>query len=151
MNTFNVKILASDGAEYQGPCVSLIVPTSDGQYGIMALHSNMISAIVPGKLTYRTPEGVEHILAVSSGLVKAEGGEVLVLVGAAERPEEIDANRARRELEASREAVLQRRSIHEYRLAQANIARALNRLRVKGETIVKAKKAQTEKAKTGLV
>ena len=82
MNTFNVKILASDGAEYQGPCVSLIVPTSDGQYGIMALHSNMISAIVPGKLTYRTPEGVEHILAVSSGLVKAEGGEVLVLVGA---------------------------------------------------------------------
>lgn len=134
MNTFNVKILASDGAEYQGPCVSLIVPTSDGQYGIMALHSNMISAIVPGKLTYRTPESVEHILAVSSGLVKAEGGEVLVLVGAAERPEEIDANRARRELEASREAVLQRRSIHEYRLAQANIARALNRLRVKGET-----------------
>ena len=134
MNTFNVKILASDGAEYQGPCVSLIVPTSDGQYGIMALHSNMISAIVPGTLTYRTPEGVEHILAVSSGLVKAEGGEVLVLVGAAERPEEIDANRARRELEASREAVLQRRSIHEYRLAQANIARALNRLRVKGET-----------------
>lgn len=134
MNTFNVKILASDGAEYQGPCVSLIVPTSDGQYGIMALNSNMISAIVPGKLTYRTPEGVEHILAVSSGLVKAEGGEVLVLVGAAERPEEIDANRARRELEASREAVLQRRSIHEYRLAQANIARALNRLRVKGET-----------------
>ena len=134
MNTFNVKILASDGAEYQGPCVSLIVPTSDGQYGIMALHSNMISAIVPGKLTYRTPEGVEHILAVSSGLVKAEGGEVLVLVGAAERPEEIDANRARRELEAPREAVLQRRSIHEYRLAQANIARALNRLRVKGET-----------------
>ena len=134
MNTFNVKILASDGAEYQGPCVSLIVPTSDGQYGIMALHSNMISAIVPGKLTSRTPEGVEHILAVSSGLVKAEGGEVLVLVGAAERPEEIDANRARRELEASREAVLQRRSIHEYRLAQANIARALNRLRVKGET-----------------
>ena len=134
MNTFNVKILASDGAEYQGPCVSLIVPTSDGQYGIMALHSNMISAIVPGKLTYRTPEGVEHILAVSSGLVKAEGGEVLVLVGAAERPEDIDANRARRELEASREAVLQRRSIHVYRLAQANIARALNRLRVKGET-----------------
>ena len=59
---------------------------------------------------------------------------MLVLVGAAERPEEIDANRARRELEASREAVLQRRSIHEYRLAQANIARALNRLRVKGET-----------------
>ena len=57
-----------------------------------------------------------------------------MLVGAAERPEEIDANRARRELEASREAVLQRRSIHEYRLAQANIARALNRLRVKGET-----------------
>ena len=70
--------------------------------------------------------------AVSNGLVKVENGEVLVLVDTIERPEEIDANRARRDADAAKEALLQKKSIQEYRSAQANLARALSRLRVKG-------------------
>ena len=51
----------------------------------------------------------------------------------AERPEEIDAIRAQRAADEAREAILQKRSAQEYRMAQANLARALNRLRVKSE------------------
>lgn len=46
--------------------------------------------------------------------------------------QEIDANRARRAADRAREEMIQKRSIQEYRMAQANLARALNRLRVKG-------------------
>ena len=49
----------------------------------------------------------------------------------AERPEEIDALRAKREADEAREALLQRRSRQEHQLAQATLARAMNRLRVK--------------------
>ena len=48
-------------------------------------------------------------------------------------PEEIDAIRAQRAADEAREAILQKRSAQEYRMAQANLARALNRLRVKSE------------------
>jgi F-type H+-transporting ATPase subunit epsilon len=52
-------------------------------------------------------------------------------VDTAERPEEIDANRARRAADEAKEALLQKRSIQEYHAAQANLSRALSRLRVK--------------------
>ena len=132
MNSFKVHILAADNVFYEGDCESLIVPTTGGQYGILAGHSNAISAIVPGKMTYRIPGGENETAAVSSGLVKIESGEVLVLVDTAERPEEIDINRARRAADAAKEALLQKQSLREYRMAKANLSRALSRLKVKG-------------------
>ena len=131
MREFKIHILASDNAFYEGPCESLVVPTIRGQYGILAGHSNLMSAVVPGKLVFRVPDGEDQVVAVSAGIVKVEKNEVLVLVDTAERPEEIDENRARRAAEEAKEAMLQKRSLQEYRSAQAHLARALNRLKIK--------------------
>ena len=132
MDTFQVHILAADKNFYEGPCVSLTIPTSDGEQSILAHHSDMIAAILPGTLRYQVPDGPVRLAAVSSGMVKIQKNNVLVLVDSVERPEEIDAARARREADQAREAILQKKSIQEYHLAQASLARALNRLRVKG-------------------
>lgn len=91
----------------------------------------MITAVVPGTMSYRIPGGEEQIAAVSAGLVKVENQEVLVLVDAAERPEDIDENRAMRAADIAKEELLQKRSIQEYRSARANLSRAINRLKVK--------------------
>ena len=135
MNTFQVNILAADKAFYEGPCVSLTIPTSDGEMGILAHHSNMIAAIQPGTLRYQAPGQPVQLAAVSPGMVKVENNHVLVLVDSAERPEEIDAVRAQREADQAREALLQKKSRQEYQIAQASLARALNRLRVKAGSI----------------
>lgn len=131
MSTFQVYILATDCAFYEGPCESLIVPTLQGQYGILPSHSNMIGAVIPGTLTYKLPGEPEKQAAVSAGLIKVENNEVLVLVDSVERPEDIDENRAKRAADEAKEAILQKKSIQEYRSAQANLARAISRLRVK--------------------
>lgn len=128
---FTVHILAADHVFYEGPCESIIIPTTNGQLGILAHHSNLIAAIVPGKLSFRIPGCQTWIAAVSEGLVKVENNDVLVLVDSAEKPEEIDANRAKREAEEAREQMLQKRSIMENKIAKGNLARALNRLKVK--------------------
>ena len=134
MSTFRVHILAASHTFYDGECESLVIPTPRGQYGILDGHSNVISAIVPGTMSYRIPGEETKIAAVSSGLIKIENNEVLVLVDSAERPEEIDANRAKEAADAAREALLQKQSIREYRTAQTNLARAIARLRVKGSS-----------------
>jgi len=132
VNTFKVHILAADRPFYEGDCESLILPTIQGQYGIMANHSNVIGAIIPGTLFYRPPGQTQmEEAAVSAGLVKVEDNDVLVLVDSAERPDEIDINRAKLAADEAKEAILQKRSIQEYRAAQANLARAVNRLKVK--------------------
>ena len=134
MNSFNVHILAASHTFYEGACTSLVVPTPHGQYGILAGHCNTISAIVPGKMEYRIPDKEKKIAAVSSGLVKIENGEVLVLVDSAERPEDIDALKAKKAADAAREAMLQKQSIREYHTAQMTLARAVARLRVKNSS-----------------
>ena len=132
MDTFQVHILAADRTFYEGPCVSLTIPTSDGERGILAHHENMMAAVQPGTLRWQPPEQEVQLAAVSPGMVKVEHNDVLVLVDSAERPEEIDEARARREADEAREALLQKQSRQEHQLAQSTLARALNRLRIKG-------------------
>ena len=131
MDVFQVHILAADRTFYEGPCESLTIPLTDGEEGILAHHSSMIAAIQPGSLRYRAPGEPEVRAAVSPGMIKVENNEVVILVDSAERPEEIDEARARREADQAREALLQKRSRQEHQIAQATLARALNRLRVK--------------------
>ena len=49
MDTFQVHILAADRTLYEGPCVSLTIPASDGERGILAHHAGMMAAIVPDR------------------------------------------------------------------------------------------------------
>lgn len=132
MKTFHLNILAADDPFYNGPCESLMVSSLEGKYGILAHHTNMILAVVPGALFFKVPNEEKEILAVSHGLVKVEDNTVMVLVDSLERPEDIDANRARRAADKAREVLLQNKSRQEFRSAQAQLARALNRLRIKG-------------------
>ena len=120
---FHLDILAASVPFYRGECVSLVVPTTDGEFGILANHSNAVGAVCAGE---------HRRAAVAPGLFKIEDGRVLLLVDAAERPEDIDVNRALRAREEAEEQLRQKRSMAEYQLAQGNLARALNRLRVSG-------------------
>ena len=48
---WSFSILAADRDFYEGPCgVRLVIPTLQGQYGILAHHRNLIAAVVPGTL-----------------------------------------------------------------------------------------------------
>ena len=129
---FHLRILAADRVFYEGECESLTVPAQDGELGILAHHSNLVAAMVPGQLRASVPDGSFTVAAVSGGLLKVEDGDVLLLADTVERPEEIDAARARRAEARAREALAQKRGTQEYRGAQAHLARALNRLKISG-------------------
>jgi len=133
MNSFHLQLLSAERNYYQGECESLIVPLSDGQYGIYAHHSALIANLVPGQLTFRVPGGKDEVLFVSEGLLKAADNRVLVLVDSIERPEEIDVNRAKCAEETAREELLQTRSRQDYLNAQAHLLRAKSRLKAAGK------------------
>lgn len=131
MDKFRLHILEADQVFYDGECESLILPVADGQYGVQAHHVNVVAPVESGELQFKTPDGEVHLAAVSQGIVKVEDNDVLVLVETAERPEDIDINRAKRAAARAKEEILQKRSIREYKDAQAKMARAITRLRLK--------------------
>ena len=131
MNSFSLHILAAERNFYEGKCTSLVVPITDGSYGIMANHKNMVAAIVPGIMEYLPSEGERVAVCVSQGILIVADNDVKVLVDTVETPEEIDENRARAAAEQAKEAMLQKQSIQEYKSAQLRIAREMNRLKLK--------------------
>src|SRR5687767_15334676 len=70
------------------------VPGFGGELGILPGHTPLISQLQTGILTY-VQEGKGNPLHVSGGLVEVRDDHVSVLADVAERPEEIDAARAK--------------------------------------------------------
>ena len=124
-------IYEADNTFFEGELISLVVPVADGLYGILADHQNTVMAVSTGMVKYTLPDGTEKIAAVSDGMLRVENNDVLILVDAAEHPEEIDETREREREAAMREAILQKKSIQEYYMAEASLKRAMNRLKIK--------------------
>lgn len=130
MDTFGLKIIASDRVFYEGRCRKLILPAPDGELGILANHENMVIAVNVGDARMEIEEGSWVDVAVGRGFAEVVNNRVTVLVDTAERPEEIDVRRAEEAKERAEEQLRQKQSIQEYYRTQASLARAMNRLKV---------------------
>lgn len=137
MSTFYLKVIAIDRTFYSGMCQQVIVTTLDGSIGIMAHHEDMVMAVKEGPLRIQTQDGT-WIEAVSGiGHVQIAYNRVTIIVDTAEKPDEIDARRAKEALERAQEAMRQKQSIQEYHMSQANMARAMARLAAKKQYTTK--------------
>lgn len=131
MNNFKLHILAAERTFYVGECQSLVVPITDGRYGVQANHRDMVAAIVPGILEF-TDENGERIKAnVSQGILIVKENDVSLLVDYVETDEEKEENISKRSKEDAIEAKLQKKSIQEFKSAQLWIAKENNSLRRK--------------------
>ena len=78
------------------PVDAVTLPGLNGELGILPGHTPLISQLRTGVLSY-TQGGATKRLLVSGGFVEVSDDRVAVLAELAERPEEVDATRARTE------------------------------------------------------
>lgn len=130
-NTFYLEIITPDRQFYIGPAESLILPSLDGAYGVEPGHEPVVTAIEPGELRYKV-DGVWERAAVSTGFAEIMPDYTILLVSAAEHPDEIDAKRAEDAKERAEERLRQKASIQEYYSSKAALARAMARLKMRG-------------------
>ena len=130
MSKFYLKVISSNRIFYEGFCTCLIIPSVDGEKAIMAHHEEVIVAVDNGEMRMQKEEGGEWSYAVlGKGFCMVANNRVTVLADTVERPEEVDANRAKEALERAQERLRQKQSIQEYHMTQAAMARALTRLK----------------------
>ena len=136
MNTFSLKVIASDKVFFDGKCGIIIVPALDGEQAIMSHHEDMVIATREGEVRFKEKEEDDWTKAVV-GCVYISHNRVIMLVDTAERPEDIDRVRAEAALERAQEQLRQKQSIQEYHVSQASMARAMLRLKEAGKYEVK--------------
>lgn len=127
MNSFILNITASSGEFYQGSCESIVLPVKDGVYGVQAGHSPVLVAIHMGMLKF-TVDGETREILVGDGIAEVTPTFVLLLVDSAERPEDIDKNRAEAARIRAEERLQHKQSMHEYYQTKIALDRAMQRL-----------------------
>lgn len=127
MNSFILNITASSGEFYQGSCESMVLPVKDGVYGVQAGHSPVLVAIHMGMLKF-TVDGETREILVGDGIAEVTPTFVLLLVDSAERPEDIDKNRAEAARIRAEERLQHKQSMHEYYQTKIALDRAIQRL-----------------------
>lgn len=127
MNSFIINITASSGEFYQGSCESMVLPVKDGVYGVQAGHSPVLVAIHMGMLKF-TVDGETREILVGDGIAEVTPTFVLLLVDSAERPEDIDKNRAEAARIRAEERLQHKQSMHEYYQTKIALDRAMQRL-----------------------
>ena len=108
----------------------VVVPGLDGYFGVLPGHAAFLTTLGAGELMYRQGRQ-ERYLAVNGGFAEVRNDKMIILADTAERPEEIDRQRAERARERA-ELRLSGRSQDDIDFARASaaLARALARLQV---------------------
>ena len=133
-NTFYLEIITPDRQFYVGPAQSLILPAVDGQMGVEPGHEPAVTAIEPGEMRYKV-DGAWQSAAVGAGFAEIKQDYVIMLVGFAEHPEEIDRKRAAAAKQRAEERLRQKQSKQEYYHSKAALARAMARLKTRRSCI----------------
>ena len=128
--TFSFEILTLQSLFLRDAVRFVIAPGQEGVFEILPNHAPYVFALKPGPLRMRTPEGNDTFVAVGGGFLIVQKDCTTVLTRSAERPEQIDVERARRAKQRAEERLAQRDSSINDARAQAALQRALARLKV---------------------
>ena len=108
----------------------VIAPGQEGVFEVLPNHAQYVFALKPGPLRIHTPEDKDEYVAVGGGFLVVQKAQTTILTRSAERPEQIDVERARRAKERAEERLRQRSPDVDLARAQAALQRALARLKV---------------------
>src|SRR3989344_3775663 len=93
MSKINLEITTPERVILKDEVDELVLPTPNGEIGILPHHIPVVSLLAPGEIRI-TKGGSVTNMAVSGGFIEVQPDKVIVLADTAERAEEIDEQRA---------------------------------------------------------
>ncbi len=94
-DTFQLEIVTPEKKVVDTPAEEAQIPGKNGYLGILPGHAPLITELAVGEISFRE-HGTEQRLAVAWGFAEVLPDKVTILAETAERPAEIDVERARK-------------------------------------------------------
>jgi len=101
---FDLVIVTPHREVYRDRVDSVVLPGSEGEFGVLESHERFLCPLRLGRAEIRTGQG-RVLAAIDSGFARVEGRSVSVLVEACELAGEIDVAAARAAEEQAREGL----------------------------------------------
>ena len=101
---FELTIVTPEGQAYEGTVDRVVLPGSEGEFGVLANHERFLCPLKIGALEIQTAEGPLYA-AITDGFAEVNGDEVTVLVDSCVMQHAIDSARADAELNEAEQAL----------------------------------------------
>ena len=82
-----LKVLTDVGLAVEDEAVSIVAPGELGYLGILRNHAPLVTTLVPGRFTYRTPEDQTKTLRIGAGLLEIRRNHLTILTESVGQPE----------------------------------------------------------------
>jgi len=89
-----LSVVTPEGQAFQGEAETVVLPGSEGEFGVLPGHVAFLTALRIGPMTIRKAGGDELHAVVSNGFAEVHGDQASVMVGSCEFAHEIDRSRA---------------------------------------------------------
>ncbi len=131
-NTFQLEIVTPAKLVVKDAAEEAQIPGLSGYLGILPGHAPLITELAVGVITYKA-NGAAHTLSVAWGFAEVLPDKVTILAEAAERPREIDVERAEKAKGRAAERLKSNDPQVDYKRAEDALQRAETRLNVAKE------------------
>lgn len=134
MSQLHLKIITPEKLIFEDEVNEVILPSSEGQLGILPHHANLMARLLPGELRIKK-SGKEEIMAVGDGFLQMVDNNLTVMTDLATHAEDIDERVVEEVIASAKKraeaALEQKLSDEEYAETLAVIEKSLAQLKIK--------------------
>jgi F-type H+-transporting ATPase subunit epsilon len=91
--SFQLTIVTPQGSVFEGPVENVVLPGSEGDFGVLPGHERLLAPLRIGEVEIRTAGEVLYA-AIADGFAEVTGEEVVVMVESCEYARDLDVARA---------------------------------------------------------
>ncbi len=130
MSELFLEIISPSRQVFSGEIKSITVPGTKGRFQVLMNHAPIISTFEIGMIRVDLKDKPKYF-ATAGGTIEVLNNKVLVLADSIESSDEIDYDRALKAKERAEKRLAEKRPDIDVERAQAALARALNRIKVR--------------------
>jgi len=131
-DTFQLEIVTPAKLVVKDAAEEAQIPGLSGYLGILPGHAPLLTELGVGAITYKA-NGASHTLSLAWGFAEVLPDKVTILAEAAERPQEIDVERAQKAKDRAAERLKSNDPQVDYARAEDALQRAETRLNIAKE------------------
>ena len=127
--TFDLTVVSAEDKIFSGQVKSIQVTGIEGELGILAGHTPLLTAIKPGIVKLILADDKEEVIYVSGGFLEVQPNIVTVLADTAIRGDELDGDRILAAKKRAEENIRNKHGDTNYELLTAKLSKELAKLR----------------------
>lgn len=133
---FHFQLVSISGKKFDEDVYEVVLPTLDGQIGVLQDHMPLISVATPGAImvrrTSKEPDYAREFFATNGGAIEVSNNTLRVLVDEADKADEINESEAQAALDRATKMKADAKDQVSLNHAQTLIDRSAIRLQVAG-------------------